>query len=96
MVTLLYAGPTIFNIKYDLINCPYYVTSDITDVHGETTNKMLHYTFLFNTFVMMQLFNSFNCRKLGLKEFNIFSRIHNNLLFIVIVAGEFIIQWIIC
>jgi len=90
MVTLLYAAPAMFGITYDLINCPYYVTSDNSALSGETTNKMLHYTFLFNTFMMMQLFNSFNCRKLGVKDYNIFSRIYNNLLFLIIVAAEFV------
>lgn len=56
---------------------------------------MLHYTFLFNTFMMMQLFNAFNCRKLGVKDYNVFSRIHNNLLFLIILAGEFVAQWAI-
>jgi len=96
MVTLLYAGPAMFGITYDMINCPSYVTSyEDSSLDGEPTNKLLHYTFLFNTFMMMQLFNSFNCRKLGVKDYNIFSRIYNNLLFLIIVAGEFVVQFFI-
>jgi Ca2+ transporting ATPase len=40
-----------------------------------------HYTIIFNTFVLMQLFNEYNSRML-LGEWNIFSNIQNNLLFI--------------
>lgn len=42
MVVLLYAGPTIFGIEYDMINCPDYVTSDNDSVSGEATNKLMH------------------------------------------------------
>lgn len=82
-----------FGITYDLINAPYYLTSDSTQLSMLTTHRTTHYTFLFNTFMMMNIFNQFNCRKLGLKEYNIFSRFFNNLPFIIIVAGEFVATW---
>jgi hypothetical protein len=34
-----------------------------------------------------------NCRKLGLKDFNILERPLNNFLFIIIIAAEFVAQW---
>lgn len=34
MVTLLYAGPAMFGITYDLINCPDYITSDDEYLNG--------------------------------------------------------------
>ena len=43
--------------------------------------------------MLMNLFNIFNCRKLGVKEFNIFSGLQRNLLFIIIMIGEFLIQY---
>jgi len=46
-----------------------------------------HYTCLFNTFVMMTLFNQIAARKL-LNEFNLFSGIFNNVYFLVIVGLE--------
>ncbi len=39
---------------------------------GEPLNKVIHYTILFNTFVFMQIFNEFNCRVVGPKQFNVF------------------------
>jgi magnesium-transporting ATPase (P-type) len=93
MVVLMYAGPVMFDIDYEYINTPYYLSSNISIIDGEVTNRTVHYTFLFNTFMMMNIFNQINCRKLGLKDFNVFERIYNNLLFIIIVGGEFVAQW---
>ena len=42
------------------------------------------YTIIFNAFIMMQLFNMINARKLGERQFNIFSGLFNNGLFIVV------------
>lgn len=50
-----------------------------------------HYTVVFNTFVMMQLFNEFNARKIH-GERNVFDGILNNLIFCSIVFGTFVIQ----
>lgn len=50
-----------------------------------------HYTIVFNTFVMMQLFNEINARKIH-GERNVFEGIFNNLIFCTIVFGTFIIQ----
>lgn len=50
-----------------------------------------HYTIVFNTFVMMQLFNEFNARKIH-GERNVFDGIFNNLIFCSIVFGTFVIQ----
>eukprot|EP00392_Amoebophrya_sp_AT5.2_P004054 g4059.t1 len=50
-----------------------------------------HYTLIFNTFVMMQLFNWINCRKLY-HEYNPFQGIQNNRTFIIIWITCFIIQ----
>lgn len=50
-----------------------------------------HYTIVFNTFVLMQLFNEINARKIH-GERNVFEGIFNNLIFCSIVFGTFIIQ----
>lgn len=39
---------------------------------------------IFHTFVMMQVFNEINSRKLGANEYNVFKGFFNNLLFLVI------------
>lgn len=53
-----------------------------------------HYTIVFNTFVMMQLFNEINARKIH-GERNVFEGIFNNLIFCTIVFGTFVIQVLI-
>ncbi|XP_063303179.1 plasma membrane calcium-transporting ATPase 1 isoform X2 [Pelobates fuscus] len=53
-----------------------------------------HYTIVFNTFVMMQLFNEINARKIH-GERNVFEGIFNNVIFCSIVLGTFIIQIVI-
>lgn len=49
------------------------------------------YTIVFNVFIMMQLFNMINARKLGERQFNIFADLFNNWMFIAI----YIIMWIV-
>ncbi|XP_029791378.1 plasma membrane calcium-transporting ATPase 4 isoform X4 [Suricata suricatta] len=50
-----------------------------------------HYTIIFNTFVLMQLFNEINSRKIH-GERNVFSGIYHNLIFCTVVLGTFISQ----
>ena len=50
-----------------------------------------HYTIIFNTFVMMQLFNEINARKIH-GERNVFDGIFRNPIFCTIVLGTFAIQ----
>ncbi|EHB03721.1 Plasma membrane calcium-transporting ATPase 4 [Heterocephalus glaber] len=53
-----------------------------------------HYTIVFNTFVLMQLFNEINSRKIH-GEKNVFSGIYRNLIFCSVVLGTFISQVLI-
>ncbi|XP_012890769.1 PREDICTED: plasma membrane calcium-transporting ATPase 3 [Dipodomys ordii] len=53
-----------------------------------------HYTIIFNTFVMMQLFNEINARKIH-GERNVFDGIFSNPIFCTIVLGTFGIQIVI-
>ncbi|XP_030295214.1 plasma membrane calcium-transporting ATPase 1 isoform X1 [Sparus aurata] len=79
--TLLFAGEQIFDIDSGR-NAP---------LHAPPSE---HYTIVFNTFVMMQLFNEINARKIH-GERNVFEGIFNNLIFCSIVFGTFIIQIVI-
>ena len=45
-----------------------------------------HYTFIFNSFVMMQLFNEVNSRKCN-GEFNIFEKFFDNWIFSAVMIG---------
>lgn len=50
-----------------------------------------HYTIVFNTFVLMQIFNELNARKIH-GERNVFEGVFNNPIFCSIVLGTLIIQ----
>ncbi|KAM5287771.1 plasma membrane calcium-transporting ATPase 1 isoform 6-T6 [Ctenodactylus gundi] len=78
--TLLFAGEKFFDIDSGR-NAP---------LHAPPSE---HYTIVFNTFVLMQLFNEINARKIH-GERNVFEGIFNNAIFCTIVLGTFVIQLI--
>ncbi|XP_035244078.1 plasma membrane calcium-transporting ATPase 2 isoform X10 [Anguilla anguilla] len=79
--TLLFVGEVIFDIDSGR-NAP---------LHSPPSE---HYTIIFNTFVMMQLFNEINARKIH-GERNVFDGIFRNPIFCSIVLGTFGIQIVI-
>lgn len=100
MLTMLYFGEMMFNfcdkIEDTDVNeeCYYDMVNDALTADGGA--RMRHYSFLFQCFVLMNVFNTFNCRKLPSHEdpeYNVFSRLHTNIWFIIVVAAEFVIQW---
>lgn len=60
----------------------------------DPTQKMLHYTIIFQVFVFMQIFNLINSRKIG-EELNVFSHFFNNKWFIIIFVTTIIIQCVL-
>jgi hypothetical protein len=58
---------------------------------AQYSQKLEHYTMIFNTFVFMQVFNEINARKLGEKEYNIFEGISKSMMFLYIVVGTIVI-----
>jgi len=61
----------------------------------EHTQKMLHYTFIFQVFVFMQIFNLINSRKIAIDEWNVFKYFFNNPWFICIFFLTILIQVIL-
>lgn len=55
MLILMYAGPAAMGRPYNL-----YMTELVED--GQDTYRMLHQTFMFHCFVIMNIFNMVNCR----------------------------------
>jgi len=51
-----------------------------------------HYSIFFNVFVLLQVFNEINARKLKSDEYNVFESFFNNKLFLVILVCTIIIQ----
>uniref|UniRef100_UPI0037E85421 plasma membrane calcium-transporting ATPase 1-like isoform X1 n=1 Tax=Semicossyphus pulcher TaxID=241346 RepID=UPI0037E85421 len=79
--TLLFAGEKIFDIDSGR-NAP---------LHAPPSE---HYTIVFNTFVLMQIFNELNARKIH-GERNVFEGVFNNPIFCSIIFGTFTIQFVI-
>ncbi|XP_075886319.1 plasma membrane calcium-transporting ATPase 1 isoform X4 [Nelusetta ayraudi] len=79
--TLLFAGEKLFDID----------SGRDAPLHAPPSE---HYTIVFNTFVLMQLFNEINARKIH-GERNVFEGIFNNPIFCSIVFGTFVIQIVI-
>uniref|UniRef100_A0A4W4GRX6 Calcium-transporting ATPase n=1 Tax=Electrophorus electricus TaxID=8005 RepID=A0A4W4GRX6_ELEEL len=79
--TLLFAGERFFNIDSGR-NSP---------LHAPPSE---HYTIIFNVFVMMQLFNEINARKIH-GERNVFEGVYRNPIFCSVVLGTFALQIII-
>lgn len=57
-----------------------------------TQENGLHYTMIFNIFVMMQVFNEINARKIREGQYNIFSGIFTNPLFLTIEVLTIVVQ----
>ncbi|XP_014873286.1 plasma membrane calcium-transporting ATPase 1-like isoform X4 [Poecilia latipinna] len=79
--TLLFAGEKLFDIDSGR-NAP---------LHSPPSE---HYTIVFNVFVMMQLFNEINARKIH-GERNVFEGVYKNPIFCSVVLGTFALQIII-
>lgn len=58
---------------------------------NEETGK--HYSIFFNVFVLLQIFNEINARKLKHDEINVFKNFFNNPLFVIIMVVTFIVQF---
>ena len=85
-----------FGIEYNLVQqIPFYQTLPNGEVAA--TVRLQHLTLLFQTFVMMNLFNMFNCRKIGSEtdpQLNVFDSIHHNWWFLIVLLVELNVQYI--
>lgn len=59
---------------------------------GSYTQKALHFTYVFQIFVFMQIFNQINARKLKVDERNVFAGMLKNPWFNIITLLTFIVQ----
>jgi len=82
IMVLLFAGPQMFGFEPG------------HEVERNENRNSVHYTFIFNAFVWMQLFNEINSRSLE-GEINVFKGIHRNPLFCGILFTTAVLQVII-
>ena len=84
-----------FDIEYNLVdNIPYF--TDTAFGKSAPTYRLQHLTLLFHTFVLMNLFNMFNCRVIGNQEdpcFNVFAHISHNWWFLIALLIELNVQY---
>lgn len=78
--TILFKGPEILGIPSSI---------GVKDWNEETGK---HYSIFFNVFVLLQVFNEINARKLKHSEVNVFENFLNNPLFLIIIVGTIVIQ----
>jgi len=97
LLTLLFYGSSLFGIDFERDD-PFYPNASWIAEHpgtsyieGEPTPKVEMYTIVYNAFIMMQLFNMINARKLGERDFNIFSHFFNNWMFL----GIYVMMWVV-
>jgi magnesium-transporting ATPase (P-type) len=97
ILTFMYAGPSIFGTPYSLVS-----EEMRMGPNSEPTQRMRHYSFLYHTFVLMNLFNMLNCRVMNCeenlpreegdeapkKDFNIFARMNKNWWFPIVMLAE--------
>jgi len=79
LMLIIFAGHEIFDL----------------DMNGAHAHKpTVHFTMVFNTFVMLQLFNEINSRKIS-GEINVFEGFFRNHYFVTIIFGTLVVQFLI-
>lgn len=88
-MTRMIIGQAIFQVATILLFL--YYGKHLLRLSGNDADKTLA-TFIFNTFVFLQLANELNCRIVYGGEFNPFRDILTNRIFLIILVGTFIVQ----
>lgn len=84
-------NPRIFVITKDIVVCPGDRLLDIDSGRNPDSGVGQHMTVIFNTFVMMTLFNQINARKIHGQR-NVFEGVFTNPIFYGIWIGTFAMQ----
>jgi magnesium-transporting ATPase (P-type) len=71
---------------------PNLFTDPLRDPLDKATDRLVMDTFIFHTFMIMTLFNQFNCRNIDCENLNPFSNLLGHLFFLLIWAAEVAIQ----
>jgi len=71
-------------------------TAEDEALYAVSQAKRTHLTYIFNTFVFLQIFNEINCRKVGRRDFNVFEAVHKNWYFVGVAVSTFAAQVLMC
>lgn len=85
---LIFRGANLLDIDSAVV----FTESGTPGLHSADPTE--HFTFVFNTFVIMTMFNEINCRKIH-GERNVLRNLHKNILFIAIWIGTIVGQALI-
>ena len=79
-IVFMFKGKDLLDIK-----CPYVAATATTAAHYDCHHQTLELNgFIFNTFVMMQVFSEINCRRIS--DINVFANIHKSPIFCGIIV----------
>lgn len=81
---LLFTGAWTFDLTFNYMDNSY--------ENGEPTGKGVLFSMMFHTFVFMQIFNEINCRRVGVREMNVFFNLFSNWVFVLVIAATFALQ----
>jgi Ca2+-transporting ATPase len=87
MIVLIYLGP--FFIVEHSFNL---ITSDLRLEGNLPSERLKLNTIVFHTFVLMNIFNSINCRTISSNDMNVFRTLCNNPIFVLIFSIELGLQ----
>lgn len=95
MCIVIFGGKSIFDLPY--------ANSTMTTERGDdgkltkdAENKLEHLTIVYNIFIQLLWFNEWNCRVVGAKEFNVLKKFFSSPLFLFIMIGTAVMQWLMC
>merc|ERR1712166_1411494 len=90
MMIFMYFGEMMFfKDSFNLVTAP--LRNEATD---EPLDPLTLDTIQFYTFILMNLFNQFNCRIVVDDTYNVFSGLWRNYFFILVVGFEFFLTWL--
>jgi len=95
MVFLILFGSLIADLDYSF-SVPSELSDKTNPLYPQAEAKRKHFTYIFNTFVFLQLFNEINCRKVGRRDFNVFEKFLHNSYFLMVMVGTFTAQILMC
>jgi Ca2+-transporting ATPase len=95
MLFIILFGRLIAGLDYQF-SVPTEITNPADPLYADAQAKRKHFTYIFNTFIFLQLFNEINCRKVGRKDFNVFERFLHNNYFLLVLFGTFAAQIMMC
>jgi Ca2+-transporting ATPase len=86
MILMYFGGLILFEKSINLVFDP------LRNNDGSPSDRLRLDSIIFNTFVLMNLFNQINCRIVSANELNVFKTILNNIWFWLIILFELGVQ----